>query len=118
MLKNYLKTKFAEYKSLCAKSADATLSDQRALAEEAMAVLGLIVVGAIFFIGLAISSGILEAIALNNTSPFYNASSAITTGLNSSYSMGAVLLIVMIAGAIIYSLLRSFGGIMFGGRSQ
>ena len=86
--------------------------------EEAMAVLGLIVVGVIFFIGLAISSGILDSIAIDNNSSFYNASQSITTGLNSAYSMGSVLLIVMVAGAIIFALMKSFGGFIFGGRQQ
>ena len=117
ILKNFLKTKSHELKNLCSQSADATLEDQRALMEEAMAVLGLIVVGVIFFIGLAISSGIVSSINLTG-SAFEDASESITTGLTSAYSMGSVLLIVMVAGAIIYALMKSFGGFIFGNRGE
>lgn len=87
------------------------LSDEKAMGDQVAAVVSLILVGVVFYIGLAISSGVVDAVDLNNTS-FSGAATSITTGLSSAYSMGAVLLIVMIAGAIIITLLRSFGFFM------
>lgn len=92
------------------------LSDDKAMSDQIGAVVSLILVGIVFYIGLAISSGVVDAVDLNNTS-FAGAAQSITTGISSAYSMGAVLLIVMIAGAIIYTLLRSFGFFM-GPRTQ
>jgi hypothetical protein len=86
--------------------------DKRALGREVMAAVGLIVVATVFFVGLSINDGVLKASSIDSTSPFYNASEAITDGVSSSYSMGSVLMIVMIAGAIITTLLAAFGGFL------
>lgn len=99
------------------RSAKNMINDTRAMGDQVSAVVGLILVGVVFYIGLAISNGVVTAVDLNNTS-FSTAAQSITTGLSSAYSMGAVLLIVMVAGAIIVTLLRSFGIFMFGQRAQ
>ena len=86
--------------------------DKKALGREVMAVVGLIVVSTILFVGLSINDGVLQASALDNTSPFFEASESITGGVSSSYGMSSVLMIVMISGAIIASLLGAFGGFL------
>ena len=91
--------------------------DKKALGREVMAAVGLIIVSVVFFVGLAINDGVYSASALGNSSPFFNASEAMVGGVSSSYSMGSVLLIVMIAGAIITTLLGAFGGFLYSQRS-
>jgi len=105
------KAKISVFNSYAKATLNDALSDEKAMGDQVAAVVSLILVGVVFYIGLAISSGVVDAVDLNNTS-FSGAAQSITTGLSSAYSMGAVLLIVMIAGAIIITLLRSFGFFM------
>ena len=48
------------------------LSDEKAMGDQVAAVVSLILVGVVFYIGLAISSGVVDAVDLNNTSSCFS----------------------------------------------
>ena len=65
------------------------------------AVLALIVIGVLLYVGLSIMEGVTDSAALESGDTFYNTSNTITTGVESSFGLTSVLLLVIIAAAII-----------------
>lgn len=77
------------------------------------AVLVLVVVGVMLYVGLQIMQGIddsntITSTTVNNSTTydtFYNASQDVTTGVETSFSLSGTMMLVIIAGAIISLLL-------------
>lgn len=65
----------------------------------------LIVILVVLYIGLNINANVIDATALESTDSLYNASVALDGTTESAYSMAGILPIVMIAVAVLASLL-------------
>jgi len=74
------------------------------------AVLGIIVVGAMLTVGLAINAGISDSVVIDATSPYYDASQSVVGGTTSAYAMSGTLQLVLMAGAVLFVLMSSLGG--------
>jgi hypothetical protein len=72
------------------------------------AILSLVVMGVLMFVGLSIMSGVESATNVSQDSAFYDTKTSIIAGINSGYSMTTVLMIVVIATAILASLFGIF----------
>ncbi len=82
------------------------LSEEKAqVAGPVMAVMTLILLGAILFVGLSVMDGIESGTALESGDTFYNASSSVTDGVESAFGMTGVLMIIVISVAIIAALM-------------
>lgn len=68
------------------------------------AVMTLILVGAVLFVGLSVMDGISESTALESGDTFYNASTDVTSGVESAFGMSGTLMIIIIASAVIGSI--------------
>jgi len=69
------------------------------------AVLALVVVGVMLYIGLQIMQGVDDSSNIESGDTFYNASTDVTTGVETSFSLSGTMMLVIIAGAIISLLL-------------
>jgi len=65
------------------------------------AVMTLILVGAILFVGLAVMDGVADSTGLESGDTFYNASTDVTSGVESAFGMSGTLMIIIIAAAVI-----------------
>jgi len=72
------------------------------------AVLSLIVMGVLMFVGLSIMSGVDTATNISADSAFYETKTSVVSGINSSISMTTVLMIVVISTAVLASLFGIF----------
>lgn len=72
------------------------------------AVLSLIVMGVLLFVGLSIMSGVETATGIDANSSFYSTKSQVVSGIQSSYSMTTVLMIVVISTAVLAALFGIF----------
>lgn len=80
--------------------------DEKAqVAGPVMAVMTLILLGAILFVGLSVMDGIEAGTSLESGDTFYNASQAVTGGVESAFGMTGVLMIIVISVAIIAALM-------------
>ena len=70
-----------------------------------MAVMGLILVGSILFVGLAVMDGIQSGTALEENDTFYTASASVTDGVSDAFGLTGVLMIIIIAVAVIAALM-------------
>ena len=70
-----------------------------------MAVMGLILVGSILFVGLAFMDGIQSGTSLEQGDTFYNASTSVTDGVSDAFGLTGVLMIIIIAVAVIAALM-------------
>lgn len=70
-----------------------------------MAVMSLILLGSILYVGISVMDGIHESTALESGDTFYNASSSVTTGVETAFGMSGTLLLIVIAAAILGSLI-------------
>ncbi|AKJ39769.1 hypothetical protein [Methanosarcina barkeri] len=91
-------------------------SDEKANMGAIFAVLSLIVMGVLMFVGLSILSGVDAATNINNTSAFYATKTNVISGINSGMSMTTVLMIVVISTAVLASLFGIF--VLFQNRNQ
>ena len=65
------------------------------------AVMALIVIGVMIYVGLQIMEGVVDSSALTSGDTFYNTSVTVTEGVEASFSLTGVLMLVIIAAAII-----------------
>ena len=65
------------------------------------AVMALIVIGVMIYVGLQIMEGVVDSSALESGDTFYNTSQTVTEGVEASFSLTGVLMLVIIAAAII-----------------
>jgi asparagine N-glycosylation enzyme membrane subunit Stt3 len=81
------------------------LNDEKAqVSGPVMAVMTLILVGAILFVGVSVMDGIEESTGLSSGDTFYNTSEDITSGVESSFGMAGTLMLIVIATAILGAL--------------
>lgn len=69
------------------------------------AALTLVVLGVLLYVGLDIMQGVDDSSTINVGDTFYNASTAVTSGVDTSFSLTGTLMLVIIAAAIISVLL-------------
>jgi len=83
------------------------LSDEKAqtLTGPVMAVMTLILVGSILYVGIAVMDGVESSINLESGDTFYNTSQDITTGVEGSFGMAGTLMLIIIAAAILAALI-------------
>jgi len=70
-----------------------------------MAVMTLVILGALLFVGLSVMEGISDSTALESGDTFYNASASVTSGVEDSFGMSGTLMLIVIATAILGSLI-------------
>jgi hypothetical protein len=69
-----------------------------------IAVMTLILVGAILYVGVSVMDGIQESTSLSEDDEFYNASNQITSGVEGAFGMAGTLMLIIIATAILAAL--------------
>lgn len=69
------------------------------------AALTLVVLGVLLYVGLDIMQGVDDSSSIESGDTFYNASTDITSGVETSFSLTGTLMLVIIAAAIISVLL-------------
>lgn len=70
-----------------------------------MAVMTLILVGAILYVGVSVMDGIEDSTTLTENDTFYNTSNDITSGVEGSFGMAGTLMLIIIATAILAALI-------------
>jgi hypothetical protein len=61
---------------------------------------GIIKVACILVIGVVILQGVVQSAAINNTSTFYNLYTTVNTNIQSGYTLAALMVLALGAGAI------------------
>lgn len=82
------------------------LNDEKAqVSGPVMAVMTLILVGAILYVGVSVMDGIEDSTSLESGDTFYNTSEDITDGVEGSFGMAGTLMLIIIATAILAALI-------------